>query len=41
MTKKALAIMKKIDQFGKGLGFTFEGSASYGSLIGIASVFTY
>jgi hypothetical protein len=40
MMNKALAIMKKVDQFGKGLGFTFKGSASYGSLIGgIASVF--
>ena len=39
MTNKMAVMIKKIDQFGKGLGFTFEGSASYATLIGgIASI---
>ena len=33
-------MIKKIDQFGKGIGFTFDGASSYATLIGgIVSVF--
>jgi hypothetical protein len=40
MANKVAVMIKKIDQFGKGLGFTFEGSASYATLLGgIVSVF--
>lgn len=40
MANKLAVMFKKIDQFGKGLGFTFEGAASYATLCGaITSVF--